>query len=273
MRAGNRMNPDLRDWLCQQLRPLVDVRFCAPPPVIVERGRAAGPALRIGLWTGVYIHVHCLDEAPGTRQLRRILQRDEEASSASLFMLAPALAPPPDQRFAAPDWLLALHELGNQRVYVCSARGQAPGVQPVHLEALEGGQRHVARYGPQLLPRRLHAGRVNIRRRSVRGFWNLAHFGAEAFWQRATQDRFAAPGPDFERQAPGMSQAENEMARCYALLGVAPDAGQQQVREAFRRQALNLHPDVSALPTALAEERFRRVAEAWEQIRSARGWP
>ncbi len=270
------MNPDLCDWLCQQLRPLVDVRFCAPPPPTIERGRLAGPALRIGLWTGVYIHVHCLDEAPGTRQLRRILQRDEEASCASLFMLAPALAPPPDQRFAPPDWLLALHDLGNERVYVCSARNQAPGVQPVHLEPLEGGQRHVARYGPQLLPRRLHAGRVNIRTRSVRGFWNLAHFGAEAFWQRDTQDRFAAPAPGSARQAPGLSRPfvrDDELLRCYALLGVALDAGQQQVREAFRRQALNLHPDVSALPTALAEERFRNVAEAWEHIRSTHGWP
>ena len=145
------MNPDLRDWLCQQLRPLVDVRFCAPPPLTLSGDRAAAPALCIGLWTGILIHVHYLDAEPGKRQLRRTLQRDEEASSASLFLLAPALAPQPGQRFAPPDWLLALHSLGNERVYVCSAPGRTPGVQPVHLEPLEGGQRHVARYGPQLL--------------------------------------------------------------------------------------------------------------------------
>ena len=51
------------------------------------------------------------------------------------------------------------------------------------------------------------------------------------------------------------------------------DAAHEQVREAFRRQVFDVHPDVSALPTALAEERFRAVAEAWEHIRSVRGWP
>ncbi len=271
------MNPDLRDWLCQQLRPLVDVRFCAPPPLTLSGDRSAAPALCIGLWTGILIHVHSLDAEPGKRQLRRLLQRDEEASSASLFLLAPALAPQPGQRFAPPDWLLALHSLGNERVYVCSAPGRTPGVQPVHLEPLEGGQRHVARYGPQLLPRRLHAGRVNIRMRSIRGFWNIAHFGAEAFWQRETTGRFAAP-QDSAGAAPHIpldpqARAERELEQSYELLGVTLDAAHEQVREAFRRQVFDVHPDVSALPTALAEERFRAVAEAWEHIRSVRGWP
>ena len=69
------------------------------------------------------------------------------------------------------------------------------------------------------------------------------------------------------------ARAERELEQSYELLGVTLDAGHEQVREAFRRQVFDVHPDVSALPTALAEERFRAVAEAWEHIRSVRGWP
>lgn len=260
------MTPALRDWLCRELRPLVDVRFCAPPPDGAG-GSGRAPLLRIGLWTGVFIHAHCLTEAPGTRQLRRILQRDEEASCASLFLLAPALVPGPGQAFAAPDWLLALHSLGHERLTVCAAPGSAPGLQTVQLEAVDGGQRHRAHYGAALRPQKVHTGRVAIRMRRVRGFWNIAHFGGGATQRFAEA---AAQG----RPAPEQSGAhmEGELARSYALLGLGPEASRQAAHEAFRRQALSVHPDVSALPTALAEERFRALTAAWERIRHARGW-
>ena len=61
------------------------------------------------------------------------------------------------------------------------------------------------------------------------------------------------------------------MFRSYALLGLQPDAAREQAREAFRRQALDFHPDVSALPAGIAEERFRAIAEAWETIRVRAG--
>lgn len=267
------MNPTLRDWLCQQLRPLVDVRFCAPlapAPGIV-------PALRIGLWTGVFIHVHSLSHAPNPRQLRRTLQHDEEAGCATLFLLDAALAPAPEQSLSPPEWMLALHELGHERLLVGAAPGQTPGLRPAHLEPLSGARRFAALYGPALHPRRLHAGRVNIRRRSVRGFWNLAHFGAEVFWQRKERQRFANArhfdgATDAQRVNAPPASAEVRLAQCYALLGLKPQAAREEAREAFRRQAFDLHPDVSALPTQLAEERFRALSEAWEHIRNVRGW-
>lgn len=271
------MNAALRDWLCRQLRPLVDVRFCAPTQPALMQGQSGAPALRIGLWTGVFIHVHYLDRAPNLRQLRRILQHDEEVSCVSLFLLDAALAPKPDERLAPPDWMLALHSLGHERLYVGAAPGRKPGLFPVHLLQLQGTKRFRALYGPALQPQRLHTGRVNIRRRNVRGFWNIAHFGAAAFWQREAGETFAnarrfGAGSSANGSIGDTSPAESKLFRSYALLGLQPDAAREQAREAFRRQALDLHPDVSALPTGIAEERFRAIAEAWETIRVARGW-
>ena len=50
----------------------------------------------------------------------------------------------------------------------------------------------------------------------------------------------------------------------YELLGVGRDAGDADIKRAFRRLARELHPDVSEAPDA--EERFREVAEAYQVL-------
>ena len=48
------------------------------------------------------------------------------------------------------------------------------------------------------------------------------------------------------------------------MLGIARDAGQDEIKRAFRRLARELHPDVSQEPDA--EHRFREVVEAYEVL-------
>ncbi|MDX6508204.1 MAG: molecular chaperone DnaJ [Gaiellaceae bacterium] len=50
----------------------------------------------------------------------------------------------------------------------------------------------------------------------------------------------------------------------YELLGVSREAGDGEIKKAFRRLARTLHPDVSNEPDA--EERFRQVVEAYEVL-------
>ena len=50
----------------------------------------------------------------------------------------------------------------------------------------------------------------------------------------------------------------------YELLGVSRDAGDDDIKRAFRRRARDLHPDVSDAPDA--KERFAEVAEAYEVL-------
>lgn len=53
----------------------------------------------------------------------------------------------------------------------------------------------------------------------------------------------------------------------YAVLGVASDASLEGIRQAYRKKALQLHPDRNTAPDAA--DRFRDVQEAYETLADA----
>ena len=53
----------------------------------------------------------------------------------------------------------------------------------------------------------------------------------------------------------------------YAVLGVKPDATQDEIRKAYRQLAKKLHPDLNPSDKQ-AEEKFKQVSGAFEVLSS-----
>jgi DnaJ like chaperone protein len=72
------------------------------------------------------------------------------------------------------------------------------------------------------------------------------------------------------------AEFEQEDNRAYGILGVAPDASNDQIRSAYRRLAAQYHPDTVANLgeefTKVAEEKFKLINEAYGEIRTQRGF-
>ena len=61
----------------------------------------------------------------------------------------------------------------------------------------------------------------------------------------------------------------------YKVLGVEPDASDEEVKKAYRKMAIKFHPDkVSQIGEEYqkgAKEKFQKIQEAYEEIKKRRG--
>jgi DnaJ domain len=83
----------------------------------------------------------------------------------------------------------------------------------------------------------------------------------EGRWAGAWVRVRAGLPPFVDRAVNAPSTASPRPVDPYALLGVAPGAALEEVKAAFRRQALQHHPDVGGDPAA-----FMAVKQAYDRI-------
>jgi DnaJ like chaperone protein len=83
---------------------------------------------------------------------------------------------------------------------------------------------------------------------------------------------YAGPGGSYEQPRPESRTSGKDP---YAVLGLAPDASEREIKNAYRRLISQHHPDkLGDVPEELkrrAEERAREINAAYEKIREARG--
>jgi DnaJ like chaperone protein len=81
------------------------------------------------------------------------------------------------------------------------------------------------------------------------------------------------PDP-FYRQA--RAETGRGAGRAYEILGVSPDASAEEIKTAYRKLAMENHPDrVASLGPELvkvAEEKFKAIQEAYDQVRREKGF-
>jgi hypothetical protein len=278
-----------RRSLRQRLLEMLNVQACFLPP--------QQPVLIVQTWTGVVIHVHFVTIPIKTRQIKRILQESTDSGIGSMFLLDRELLPEADLRVTVPEWLMALHALTHERVYTFELNGEELKIGQLHFEPIGSTGDMAARYGPAPKLDRLRYIRTTIKPRYIRGDWQLADFGVDAFWKDPHLPRHGGPHTThYHRPNPreyqwkswssggGWDQpkaeeiprpnlpARDKLQLAYALLEIEQGASKDDVRIAYRRLALFYHPDTSTLPKNDAEAKFRELNEAYEIIRAANKW-
>lgn len=274
----------IKHWLRANLVRVMNVQNCVITP---------GNSLIIHTWTGVMINVYLLSSPVKTRSIKNILQEATGVGIGSLFIVAADLLPQPDTRFEPEEWLMALHALTHERIYVYAVNEQGPYLKQVHFEQIGSSAAHVAKYGPTVTFEQVRYLKVSVKPKFIKGDWQIADFGYHAFWrnpyeQRHHRTEYRRPDPkEYKWQSWSQTSWDQEkfqdipkpnipirskLDQAYALLEVAADATRDEVKIAYRKLALKVHPDTSDLPHEEAQLKFREITEAYEFIKEQRGW-
>lgn len=105
---------------------------------------------------------------------------------------------------------------------------------------------------------------VNVRPGIAAALEQLGRYGFITTDANAATDAGAEMPPEQERAAP--VQAALEVEDLYAMLGVSPTAGDEDIKRAYHRLAMELHPDRNGSEDAAAK--FADVAKAYKVLRS-----
>lgn len=267
----------VKSWLAAQITNIDSVQKC-----VLDQGAD----IVVHSWRGVLIHVHLLDEAPKPRQLKKQVQEATRTGIGSLFVVSAGLLPPDGATVIPADWMLALHALTEEKIYSYRLTDSGPRIGQVHLRMTNKSEEREVWYGPDIEIGQLPFFRIWIKTAILKGDFLVANFAAPPFWHnRDYRSARAAENAQRTAQAQrvqyefgygsgpshGFTRTQTALERSYARLGLTSNASCDEVKTAFRRLALESHPDVSALPKQEAEIRFRELSEAYNFIREQGG--
>ncbi len=276
----------LKDWLKLNFNQLMPVQGTATHSQYAD--------LIVHFWTGHRIHIHLIDQTPTVRTLKKILSDNTQVGVNTLFLVDVSIMPADDKRINNHDWLQALHTLNNDRIYVYRTADDEPEIFQIHLEPVLNSHDVKVWYGPAIKFDGLRHARRTFKLRHIKGDWLVADFGAPDFWRnmdfraariqreraqatfnwsqwRTFETRYSTDYTD--AQTPAHSTPIGDyLTACYQLLQVERNASREDVKKAFRKQAMLYHPDTSTLSTEEADQRFKQLSAAYDYIKASNGW-
>ena len=249
-----------------------DVKFATTRPEANLVFRSHEPDVIVETWMNSRLYVYILDHAPKARTIKSILKHNSAASIGTLFLVAARLLPHEGYVGRIASWQDDLRVMNMGAIFAYDLGDEALRfIQVNYDETAQRNQFIVWRASE------LPLDALSVRRRdfqsNIRGSWYIGDIASPRFKRRINEERARQR---FHYQTKRRQKVDGAPAEqinaAYLALEIEVGAGQEAVKEAFRKLAREYHPDVSAHEKGEAERRFKEVQSAYDQIKSHRRW-
>ncbi len=266
------MSRALAEAIRMRFADVQDVKFASTRLDAALTSLAHEPDIAVETWMNSRLYVYLCGSPPKSRAIKAILKQNSNASIGSLFLLDCALLPADGYCGKLPLWQDDLRALNQGAIHAYEWRDAKLRLIQVNLD--ETPQRNIFTVWHT---RDLPLDAVAVRRRTyqtnIRGAWAVGDIASPHFKRRISEERGQQRFHYRTRGAqPLDAPAAEQISAAYLALEIEVGAGQDAVKEAFRKLARQYHPDVSRHETAEAERRFKEVQSAYDQIKSHRRW-
>lgn len=264
--------------LGHRLQQVPDVRFAqaGPDPGLVFQQHHAD--LVVETWMGARFYTYILDHPPKPRDLRTILRENTRGGIGTLFLVDKALLPTDNTLLTdLIDWQEILLGLNDGWIYAYEHDATAHDLKltQVHYTLKSSGREYAVWHLCDF-----DVENAAVRQRDLnnqfKGRFAVADIASPAYKRRINHERvhqrFHYRTRQKQEQQQTVYRVPADLQPHYDCLQVKQGADKQAVKQAYRRLALQLHPDVSALPREVSEQRFKQLNEAYETIKRHHGW-
>ncbi len=223
-------------------------------------------------WMNSRLYAYLLDKAPNSRTLKAILKQNSKASIGTLFFVDLRLLPTDGYCGKIAGWHDDLRALNAGAIQAYDRRQDRFRLLQVNLDETTQRNEYIVWHTADF-----PFDAVAVRRRechtNIRGSWLVGDIASPKFKRRISDERARQRFDYRSRQTqPTNADAAQPISAAYLALEIEVGAGQDAVKEAFRKLAREYHPDVSQHRKEDAEQRFKEVKSAYDRIKSHRRW-
>lgn len=260
-------------WIGAKFHHVQDVKFATTHREInITSRHQFQPDITVETWMNTRLYVYLVDTDIKSRTIKSILRQNTNASIGTVFIVNSAILPHDGQTLKIPDWQDDLRAMNLGAVY-------AYGVVDDELMMIQVNytETNIRNEYTCWHTNNFPLDAVSVRRRDynnyIKGTWYIGDISSAGYKRHINAERSrqrfhyrTKTTHDIHIETPDQINA------AYLALEIEVGAGQDQVKEAFRKMARKYHPDVTEHDKTAAEKRFKEVKDAYDKIKSHRNW-
>lgn len=259
-------------WLASEFRNVQDVKSASTQNQngLIYRNHDAD--FVVETWMNSRLYVYILDKSIKSRTIKNTLKQNTNASVGTLFIINSALLPADKETSKLEDWQDDLRVMNGGAIYAYGIVEDKLSIIQVNFS--ETMHQHVFNcWHTTDFP----LDTVSVRRRdfntNIKGTWYIGDIASPQFKRRINKERASQRFHYRTKQTHPIDIAPaDQLQAAYLALQIEVSAGQDAVKEAFRKMAREYHPDVSNHDKEEAEQRFKEIKSAYDKIKSHRDW-